>query len=149
MSDPFTEETPTGGWSDPAQIDWYVRRIGKLEARRAGEQMLVDVLPTEPRRLVDLGGGDGRLTALALEARPSIQQAVIVDRSAPMLALAEQRFGGDPRVRIMEWDLAASIEPLGRLIYSCQGSRSTTSSTLANACCSLRSCAKRIPLPCS
>src|SRR5438874_2001344 len=65
--------TPTGGWSDPEQVGWYTKRIGKLEARRAGEQVLIDVLPAEPRRVLDLGCGDGRLAALVLEHRPSVE----------------------------------------------------------------------------
>ncbi len=106
--------TPTGGWSEAVQVDWYTERIGKLEARLTGERMLVDVLPSSPRRLVDLGAGDGRLAALILDHRPSIEEVVIADRSAPMLALAQKRFALDARVQIVESDLCEPITALGR-----------------------------------
>ena len=107
-------ETPTAGWSDRAQVDWYTKRIGRLEARLAGEQMLVDVLPQEPRRLLDLGCGDGRLTALVLSCRPSVEDCVAVDCSLPMLELARERFASDPRVDVKAWDLKEPIRLLGR-----------------------------------
>ena len=44
--------------------------------------------PPSPLRVLDLGCGDGRLTAVVLEARPSVEEVVAVDRSAPMLDLA-------------------------------------------------------------
>ena len=36
------DPTPTGGWSDAAQVEWYTNRIGKLEARKAGERMFAE-----------------------------------------------------------------------------------------------------------
>jgi ubiquinone/menaquinone biosynthesis C-methylase UbiE len=66
-----------------------------------------------PRRVLDLGCGDGRLTALVLKERPSIEQAVAVDRSEPMLTHARDRFADDTRVEIRDWDLNDDITPLG------------------------------------
>ncbi len=106
-------QTPIGGWDDVGQVSWYLDRIGKLEARRAGESMLVDMLPPAPRRALDLGCGDGRLAALVLDARPTVESVVAVDRSAPMLEHARARFGGDSRVELRGWDLEESIDPLG------------------------------------
>jgi tRNA (cmo5U34)-methyltransferase len=101
-------------WSDPAKASEYLERIGTLPPRLAGEMMLVDVMPASPRRVLDLGCGDGRLTALALEARPSVQEVVAVDLSPPMLEQARARFAGDPRVRIERWDLDDDVTALGR-----------------------------------
>ncbi len=72
------------------------------------------MLPATPDRVLDLACGDGRLAALVLEARPSVRQVVAVDRSAPMLARARQRFADDPRVEIRVGDLADPLGPLGR-----------------------------------
>ena len=55
---------------------------------------------TEPRSLLDLGCGDGRLAALALEARPSLRRVVAVDNSPAMLERARHRFAGDRRVSV-------------------------------------------------
>jgi SAM-dependent methyltransferase len=97
--------TPTGGWDDDAQVEWYVTRIGRLEARQAGERMVADLLPAAPTRIIDLGCGDGRLAALVLEQRPSVTRVVAVDRSGPMLDRARERFADDPRVEVRFGDL--------------------------------------------
>lgn len=105
--------TQTAGWSDPGQVDWYLGRIGRLDARRAGEQVLADVLPPAPRRVLDLGCGDGRLADLVRSCRPSVEETVAVDVSPPMLAHARERFGDDPSVEVREWDLRTPLTPLG------------------------------------
>ncbi len=97
--------TPTGGWEDPEQVVWYTSRIGRLEARLAGEAVLRDLLPPAPKRVLDLGCGDGRLAALVLEACPSVEEVVAADRSEPMLEQARHRFGDEPRVRLVRYDL--------------------------------------------
>jgi len=99
------EETPTGGWTDQDQVSWYTMRIGKLEARLAGEAALRDALPAAPRSILDLGCGDGRLGAVVLEAFPSVARMVAADRSEPMLQLARQRFLDDDRVEVVALDL--------------------------------------------
>ena len=88
------------GWHDPAQVDEYLGRVGQLAPRRAGEEMLVDVLPAAPERVADLGCGDGRLAALVLDARPSVTEVVAVDASPPMLDKARERFDGNARVQV-------------------------------------------------
>lgn len=68
----MSKPAPTGGWSDPGRVDWYLNQVGNLPPRLAGEEVLRSVLPAEPRSLLDLGCGDGRLTALALDACPTL-----------------------------------------------------------------------------
>jgi len=105
--------SPTSGWSDPDQVVWYLERIGKLEVSRSGEQMLAELLPAAPTRVLDLGCGDGRLTARVLAARPSVTTCLAVDRSEPMLAAARTRFAEQPIVDVRPWDLADPITSLG------------------------------------
>ncbi|MHB8463803.1 MAG: class I SAM-dependent methyltransferase [Acidimicrobiales bacterium] len=114
MADDPLSPTPVAGWSDATQVEWYVERIGKLEARQAGERMLADVMPAAPQRVLDLGCGDGRLAALILAERPSVTEVVAVDRSPPMLDRARERFASDPRVEVRVWDLQEPLTPLGR-----------------------------------
>ena len=92
-------------WHDAAKVEEYVGRVGRLEARRAGEAELVEALPPDVHRALDLGCGDGRVGALVLDARPAVTQLVALDSSAPMLALARERFAADPRVEVREHDL--------------------------------------------
>jgi len=113
MTDTPVTPTPLAGWSDAAQVEWYVDRIGKLEARQAGERMLADVMPPAPRRVLDLGCGDGRLAALVLTERPTVEAIVAVDVSPPMLERARERFADENRVEVRAWDLRHPLTPLG------------------------------------
>ena len=94
-------------------MDWYLSRIGGLPPRAAGEDVLVSVLPDSPCSVLDLGCGDGRLAALILEHRHSVQRVVALDSSPAMLGRAEDRFRGDERVSIREWNLEDPLTPLG------------------------------------
>jgi tRNA (cmo5U34)-methyltransferase len=100
-------------WRDEAKVEEYVGRVGRLAARQAGELELVEALPAEVRRVLDLGCGDGRLAALVLEARPAVAEAVGLDSSPPMLDLARQRFQDDARVEVRAHDLDDTLPALG------------------------------------
>jgi tRNA (cmo5U34)-methyltransferase len=100
-------------WRDAAKVEEYVGRVGRLAARQAGEAELVEALPADVARVLDLGCGDGRLAALVLDARPDTTEAVALDSSPPMLELARERFRGDTRVEVREHDLAGALPDLG------------------------------------
>lgn len=106
--------TPTAGWNDDEQVRWYLDRIDRLPPRLAGESVLAEVLPPEPKRVLDLGCGDGRLAALVLERRPSVEAVLCVDLSPPMLDAARARFADDDRVELDTFDLNDPIGDLGR-----------------------------------
>jgi SAM-dependent methyltransferase len=110
----MTEEEQLPSWADGAIVDRYLERIERLEPRAAGDGVLRELLPDTPRRVLDLGCGDGRVTALVLEARPDVEHVTAVDLSPPMLERAHARFSGDARVEVRRWDLAHDIGPLGR-----------------------------------
>jgi SAM-dependent methyltransferase len=75
-----------------------------LPHRGEGEAVLVrDLAGALPGRVLDLGCGDGRLTALVLDAYPE-SVATLVDMSPPMLEAAAQRFEGDRRVTLIAHD---------------------------------------------
>jgi SAM-dependent methyltransferase len=102
-----------GTWKDPDKVQEYVGRVGRLAARAAGEAELLEALPKHVERVLDLGCGDGRLTALVLDARPGVVEAIGLDNSRPMLDLAGERFTGDARVAIQEHDLQEPLPELG------------------------------------
>lgn len=106
--------TPSSdGWHDESQVDTYLRRIDKIAPRAAGEDLLAELLPKRPVRVLDLGAGDGRLAALALSHRPGIREAVLIDNSEPMLRRARERFEVDSRVRVVEHDISNELPDLG------------------------------------
>ena len=88
-------------------------RVNRLAARQAGEVELVEALPERVERVLDLGCGDGKLAAVVLDARPEAVEAIGLDRSAPMLDLARQRFAAEPRARLLEHDLDRPLPDLG------------------------------------
>ena len=89
---------------------------------------LVEALPEHVERVLDLGCGDGKLAAVVLDARPEAAEAICVDRSAPMLDLARQRFAGEPRVRARRARPRSSrCRTSARSTSWCPGSPSTTS----------------------
>ena len=106
--------TVRGTWKDEAKVVEYVARVDRLAARQAGEVELIEAVPSSALRLLDLGCGDGRLTALVLDACPGVLEAIGLDNSPPMLDLARTRFAADQRVGIIEHDLADRLPSLGR-----------------------------------
>jgi SAM-dependent methyltransferase len=100
-------------WQSHEKVAEYLGRVGGLPGRIAGEGMLVEILPTAPISVLDLGCGDGRLAGLVLAARDSVASVVAVDRSEPMLAAARARFAGDRRVAVHRYDLADPITGFG------------------------------------
>jgi tRNA (cmo5U34)-methyltransferase len=108
-----TEPPATATWHDRSKVGEYLGRVGRLEARLAGERALAELLPAGATSVLDLGCGDGRLAALVLGACPSIERAVAVDASPPMLAAARERFAGDQRVAVLEGDLNEPVDAYG------------------------------------
>jgi cyclopropane fatty-acyl-phospholipid synthase-like methyltransferase len=110
------------GWDDAERVDRYLERVDGLAPRQAGEDVLRSLLPKAPRTLLDLGCGDGRLAALALEARPGLERVVAVDNSPAMLDKARLRFAGDRRVTVHHHDLARTLEGFGTFDVIISGS---------------------------
>jgi SAM-dependent methyltransferase len=100
-------------WKDRDKVHEYVGRVDRLAARRAGEAELIEALPVDVSRVLDLGCGDGRLIALVLDARDEVADAVGLDNSPPMLELVRERFRDDPRVTIQEHDLSEALPMFG------------------------------------
>lgn len=98
----------TNLWPDAEHALRYLAQADSIPHRTEGEATLLEFLPDRVERFVDLGCGDGRLTALVLAAHPDAS-AVALDFSPPMLAAARERFEADDRVTVVEHDLNADV----------------------------------------
>lgn len=93
-------------WSDESVVEDFLRRHESNGRRLEGEQTILELLPDQPRRVADLGAGDGRMAALVRGARPSVREIVAVDSSPAMLRRLSERFHADPGVTIICADLS-------------------------------------------
>jgi tRNA (cmo5U34)-methyltransferase len=99
-------------WTTASHALAYLARADRIPHRTEGEAVLLDLLPTTARRILDLGTGDGRLLSLAKIDRPGAEY-VALDFSPTMLAAVGDRFGDDPGVTIVNHDLALPLPDLG------------------------------------
>jgi len=99
-------------WTDVEHSKAYLRRAATVPHRAEGEQVLLELLPTSPSRVLDLGTGGGRLIDLLRDARPGVA-VVGVDFSPTMLEVVRERYGDDPTVDIVEHDLDQPLPALG------------------------------------
>lgn len=105
---------PGEEWTtDEQRIEAYLSRADEFPHRLEGEGVLLEQVPREVGRVLDLGTGDGRLLALLRADRPQMH-GVGLDFSAPMLTAARERFDGAERIELIEHDLSQPLPALGR-----------------------------------
>lgn len=72
----------------------------------------INLIPARARNILDLGAGSGLLTALVRDRFPEAH-VHLMDFSAPMLSLAGDRLGNDPRITYQRADYAKAALPDG------------------------------------
>lgn len=100
-------------WQSPEHALDYLRRADSIPHRVEGEATLLEFLPEETHRILDLGSGGGRLLSLVRACRPSAQ-FVALDFSPAMLETLSAQFAGDPSIAIVAHDLEKTLPELGR-----------------------------------
>ena len=104
--------TQVNEWTNAEHALRYLAQADRIPHRSAGEAVLLDLVPHDVSRILDLGTGDGRLLALLLIDRPDAH-GVALDFSPTMLAAARARVAGDSRVTIVEHNLDEPLPDLG------------------------------------
>lgn len=99
-------------WQSSAHASAYLAKADQVPHRSAGEATLLEEIPADVERVLDIGSGDGRLLDLVLRARPKAA-GVALDFSPLMLERLRSRFGSSPRVDIIAHDLDDPLPELG------------------------------------
>src|SRR5579872_7503104 len=99
-------------WSSSRHALDYLRRADSIPHRVEGEATLLEFIPPDARRILDVGTGAGRLLALVKSARPRAK-FVGLDFSPTMLAELRKLFAGDDSVAVVAHDLEVELPALG------------------------------------
>ena len=91
----------------------YLRRADTIPHRVEGEATLLEFVPAQARRILDLGSGGGRLLALVKAARPRAQ-FVGLDFSPTMLETLRELFAGDANVTVVDHNFENALPPMGK-----------------------------------
>jgi tRNA (cmo5U34)-methyltransferase len=94
-------------WQNAQHAQGYLERRRRFPRRQEGYETLMEFLPRTPRRVLDLGCGDGEVAARVVEAHPGVE-VLACDFSPEMLQRARQRFDGSS-VEVVEHDLDTSL----------------------------------------
>jgi tRNA (cmo5U34)-methyltransferase len=99
-------------WTTAKHALRYLARADAYPRRTEGEGVLLEQVPSDLRRVLDLGTGDGRLLGL-LQVDRREMFGVGLDLSEIMLEAARNRFD-DERIELVRHDLAEPLPALGR-----------------------------------
>jgi len=96
----------TNEWANAEHAQGFLDRRGQVPQLDVGYAELLEILPADPRRVLDLGCGDGKVMAMIGGS------GVALDFSPHMLDLARARFHADD-VEVVEHNLNALLPDLG------------------------------------
>ena len=95
-------------WSDPQKSSNYLQLVESFPFRNEGDKVLVQNIPPNAKRILDIGAGDGRLIKMIKESngrQGSNNEFVALDISPIMLQSLKDNFVDDITVKVLEHDL--------------------------------------------
>jgi tRNA (cmo5U34)-methyltransferase len=104
---------PAAEWASAEHAGRYLERANEFPRRAEGESVLLEHVPSDVRRVLDLGTGDGRLLAVLQRERPHLR-GLGLDVSEVMLDAARARFEGEEQIELVEHDMLNPLPKLGR-----------------------------------
>jgi len=112
----MTSNPPVNLWTSPDHTRDYLERADSISHRGEGEAALLEFIPEDASRILDLGTGDGRLLALVkkhlAKATGPDPKAVALDFSPSMLEAARKRFAVDSSVTVVSHNLDQPLPDL-------------------------------------
>lgn len=99
-------------WNRREHAQRYLDVAYKIPRREEGEATLLEFVPRDTRRILDLGAGEGRLIGLLLDRLPDAT-GVALDFSDQMLERLHARFDDDARVEVQAHDFSQPLPDLG------------------------------------
>lgn len=100
-------------WTNADHALGYLAYADRVPHRTEGEAVLLTQVPQDVKRILDLGTGDGRLLALLKIDRPQTE-AIALDFSPTMLALARNRFADDATIQVIDHNFDQPLPDLGQ-----------------------------------
>jgi len=105
---PYVHARNSNLWNLPEHALAYLEQADNIPHRAEGESALLEFLPPQVNRILDLGSGDGRLVALVRLVHSHLQ-ATALDFSDAMIERLEERFASDPLIEVVRHDLDAPL----------------------------------------
>ena len=100
-------------WSSTQHVSFYLNKAANLPQRTEGEGILLDLIPKDLKRVIDLGTGDGHLLKILQRPIPHIK-AIAIDVSPVMLDAARKYFASDSDVEVIEHNLSNPLPDMGQ-----------------------------------
>jgi tRNA (cmo5U34)-methyltransferase len=95
-------------WSNVLHATAYLDIADEVPHRAEGEAVLLEHVPINAKRVLDLGTGSGRLLKMIKARRPNIM-GIGLDISPTMLRIAKDSFALDKSIKVIKHDLNNSL----------------------------------------
>jgi tRNA (cmo5U34)-methyltransferase len=101
-------------WSNRQKSLNYLKCVESFPYRKEGDTVLLQHIPENAVRILDIGAGDGQLIRMIKESsHRSDVEFVALDISPVMLESLKDNFANDTRVKVFKHDLDDSLPDLG------------------------------------